>query len=89
MLALGQQVGGQKLGVRRLVRQHHHFARPGKKIDGYGTHQLALGLYYKPVAGAENLFHGLHAFRTQRQRGDRLGAAYLDNFRGTGSLQRI
>ena len=54
MLRLSDQVHGGELGPGRLVDDHHHFARPGDRVDVDVAEDVLFGQGHEQVAGADD-----------------------------------
>ena len=74
VLGLRQQVRGREVRPRGVVRDHHHLARPGEKVDADRAEDLALRLAHVGVPRAEDLVHGGNRLRPVGHRPDRLDA---------------
>ena len=66
VLGLPEQVGGDELGVGRLVGDHEDLGRAGEQVDADRPEQLALGLGDVGVAGADDHVHRLECPRSRR-----------------------
>src|SRR3546814_3365048 len=75
MLGLAQEIGGDEARVGAVVRQHHQFAGPRRKIDrgsagprgyiGFGGRDIG-------IAGPEDLIDTRDRAGAEGERGDRL-----------------
>ena len=75
MLGLGDQVGGDELGLGRVVGQHDDLARAGDAVDGDLAEDVLLGQGDEQVARPDDHVHRRHALDAVGQRRHRLGAA--------------
>ena len=75
VLGLGQQVGGEPLGVVVPVGDDEDLRRSGDGIDADRAEHLALGGRDVGIAGADDLGDGRHALGAVGQRGHGLRAA--------------
>ena len=75
MLGLGEQIGGREVGPRRVVGDHHHFARPGDRIDVDLAVDLFLGQRHEQIARADDLVDLAESPDAVGQGGDGLSAA--------------
>ena len=58
MFGLREQIGGDEVGARAVVGDHHHFAYPGRKIrrgTGRVLRHQHLGGRHERIAGSEQL----------------------------------
>jgi hypothetical protein len=76
MLRLGQEVGGDPGGLRRLIRQDQHLTRPRQHVHPDDAIQEALGRGHVDVARADDLVHGCNTLRPVGQGRDGLRAAH-------------
>ena len=89
MLGLGEDVGGDVVGISGLVGEDEDFAGAGQEIDGNCAHQLALRLDDEAVTRAENAVHRSDRAGAERHRRDGLRAADLDRLGDSGSFQCV
>ncbi len=72
VLGLGQEIGGQPLGIGRIIGDDRDLAGPGHHVDADLAEHLALGQRHVDVAGTDDLVHAADGGGAVRQRGDRL-----------------
>ena len=89
MLGLRQQIGGDELCRRRVVRQHQHFARAGQKINRHVAKQKPFRRHHVGVARAKNLLHMPNGRRPISHRRDCLCAARAINLRRARRPRRV
>ena len=81
VLGLREQIGGDEFWIRRFVREHEHFARPGQQINRDMADEQSFGGHDVGIAGAENLLHAANRLRAVSHRRNRLRAADAVNLR--------
>ena len=75
MLGLGEQVGGDPVGIVVAVGDDQHLRRSGDHVDADGAEHLPLGGGDIGVARADDLGDRADRLGAVGERGDRLGAA--------------
>ena len=75
MLCLGDEVGGDVGGGRRVVCQDYNLGRAGQHVDGDLAVDLAFGQRHEQVAGADDHIDSLDAFDPISKRCHSLGTA--------------
>ena len=80
MFGLGNQIGGDEIGVSGFVGHDDHFARSGDRIDIDFAKHMPLGQRNEQIAGADDLVDLRHAFDAVSQCRHRLCTADSINF---------
>ena len=88
VLGLRQQIGGDPVGISRLVGDDQDFGRPRDHVDADLAEHDTLGGGDISVAGTDDLGHRLDALRAIGERGDRLRAADAVDFIDARKLRR-
>ena len=88
MLGLGQQVGGDPVGIVAAVGDDQHFRRAGDHVDADGAEDLALGRRDIGVAGADDLGDRRDRLGAIGKRRDRLRAADAVDLVDAGNVGR-
>ena len=84
VLGLRQQVGGDPVGIRRLVGEDQHLGRPGDHVDADLAEHQPLGRRDIGIARPDDLGDRRDGFGAVGQRGDRLRAADAINLVDAG-----
>jgi hypothetical protein len=88
VLGLRQQVGGDPIGVSRLVGEDEHLGRTGDHVDADLAEHQTLGGRHIGIAGSDNLGNRRNGLRAVGERGDRLRAADAIDLIDAGELGR-
>ena len=88
MLRLSKQVGRAKLGIDRVVGDHHGFGRTSEQVDADTAEQLTLGFGDKGIAGPDKHMHRIDGLGTDGHGTDRLNAAERIDFMRPAKMHR-
>ncbi len=81
MFGLGQQIGGDPVGLGVGIGNNDRFSRTGQPVDTDQPKYLAFGEGHEQVARAENLVNRFDRAGAIRERRNRLRAAESVDFR--------
>ena len=84
MFGLGQEVGGDPVGIGRRIGEHQHFRRAGDHVDADRAEDAALGGRHIGVAGPDDLGDRGDGLGAIGERRDRLRAADAVNLVDAG-----
>ncbi len=84
MFGLGEEIGGDELGVGGIIGEDEDLAGAGEKIDGDIAEEEAFGGDDIGVAGAEHLLDAADGSGAECEGGDGLGAADAMDLGGAG-----
>ena len=92
MFRLREQVRRHEIWRGAAVGDHQHFRRAGRHINCRAVEtlaDLAFRLGDKRVAGAKNFVHFWHGFAAERQSGNGLGTADVEDFLHAAQLRSV
>ncbi len=89
MLGLGQQVGGDELGIGGLVGDHRDLRGPGQEVDSDAAEELALGLGHEGVARPDDHVDRTDALESEGHRREGLDPAEREDPVGARSGDRV
>ena len=75
VLCLGEEIGGDPVGIGGVVGKDEDFTGAGEKIEGDASEELAFGFDDPGAAGAEDFADGADGAGAEGEGGDGLGAA--------------